>query len=254
VTQAAPYTEFEPLTLGPNSRVFVLTGAGLSAESGLATFRDAAGLWEGHAVEDVASPEGWARDPELVWHFYSERREQLLSVAPNAAHLAFTAQEALMGERLYLCTQNVDDLQERAGAQRVVHMHGELVKSRCERCSRPPVRDLGSYHSLAVIPRCACSARMRPHICWFGEVPYFMNEIDEELSRCDVFISVGTSGVVYPAAQFVRQAKRRAGVRAVYIGPEKPENGGAFDECRIGVATAVLPGLFASAPQVAPAP
>jgi NAD-dependent deacetylase len=242
------FDRFAPLSIGPRARVFVLTGAGISAESGIRTFRDANGLWEEHRVEDVASPEGWARDAELVWRFYSQRRAQAETCAPNAAHVALGELEARIGERLFLCTQNVDPLHERGGSKRVVHMHGELLRSRCERCDRPDFEDHGQYMSAAAIPRCACGGRIRPHICWFGEVPFSLDAIGEAVERCDLFITVGSSGVVYPAAGLVRQVRRRGGVRTVYVGPEAPDNGAGFDECRIGNAGEVLPGLFAHAP------
>ena len=240
------FEAFAPLTIGPRDRVFVLTGAGISAESGIRTFRDANGLWEEHRVEDVASPEGWARDAELVWRFYSERRKQALACTPNAAHVALARLEDKIGDRLYLCTQNVDPLHERAGSKRVVHMHGELARSRCERDHAPDFVDERLYMTAAEIPRCACGGRLRPHICWFGEVPFAMDAIAEALDRCTVFLTVGSSGVVYPAAGFVRQVRQRVGVRAIYVGPEAPENASVFDECRLGKAGDVLPGLFAA--------
>jgi NAD-dependent deacetylase len=240
------YDAFAPIALAQRERVFVLTGAGISAESGIATFRDADGLWEKHRVEDVASPEGWARDPELVWRFYSQRREQAATCAPNPAHVALARLEGQIGERLFLCTQNVDPLHERAGSKRVIHMHGELLRSRCERCDAPDFEDHALYMSKAAFARCACGGRIRPHICWFGEIPFAMDAIAEALDACDLFITVGSSGVVYPAAGFVRHIRERRGVRAIYIGPEAPENAAAFDECRLGKAGDVLPTLFAS--------
>lgn len=232
------------IEIGPKDRVFVLTGAGISAESGVRTFRDAGGLWEQYRFEDVASPEAWAKDPELVWRFYSERRAQVGTVKPNAAHVALAELEARIGERLFLCTQNVDPLHERAGSKRVVHMHGELLMSRCESCSRPPFHDEKLYETASAIPRCACGARIRPHIVWFGEVPMFMEEIAAELAMADVFVTIGSSGSVYPAAGFVSAARARGKARTVYVGPERPDNAGVFHECRLGTATQVVPGLF----------
>ena len=223
--------------------MFVLTGAGVSAESGVPTFRDAGGLWERHRVEEVASPEGWAADPGLVWRFYSERRRKAGTVAPNAAHLALARLEDAVGERLFLCTQNVDPLHERAGSRRVVHMHGELSKSRCEKGHAPPFDDAGEYMDAASIPRCRCGGRIRPHICWFGEMPFEMDRIVEALSACDIFVTIGSSGAVYPAAGFAERA-RRSGAKTVYVGPERPDNAHAFDECRLGKAGDVVPGLF----------
>ncbi len=240
-----------PLPIASTDRIFVLTGAGISAESGIATFRDAGGLWEQHRIEDVASPEGWAKDPETVWRFYSARREQAASCIPNAAHRALADLEHKVGDRLFLCTQNVDPLHERAGSQRVCHMHGELLRSRCERpgCA-PPFEDAGVYPTSAAIPRCSCGARIRPHICWFGEIPFEMDTIAVELERCDWFVTIGSSGAVYPAAGFVRAARCRGGkqARTIYVGPEAPENAGSFDEVRLGKAGDGVPGLFGVAP------
>lgn len=237
-----------PLALGPADRVFVLTGAGISAESGIATFRDADGLWEKHRVEDVASPDGFARDPALVWRFYSERRAQCAACAPNAAHRALAALEEGLGERLFLCTQNVDPLHERGGSRRVVHMHGELFRTRCADCDAPGFEDAAAYSSLAIVPGCgACGGRLRPDIVWFGEMPLAMEEIQAELARCTVFVTIGSSGHVYPAAGFVRAVHTRRGAaraRTIYVGPEAPANAGAFDEHRLGRAGDVVPGLF----------
>ncbi|MGA2449752.1 MAG: Sir2 family NAD-dependent protein deacetylase [Polyangiaceae bacterium] len=245
----APYREFQPLELSPSSRVFVLTGAGVSAESGFSTFRDSGGLWEKHRVEDVATPEGWVRDRSLVWQFYAGLRAQAGLAKPNSAHIALAALERAIGDRMFLCTQNVDDLHEKAGSRRVVHMHGELMKSRCERwpvCDRGPFEDACPSPSL---PTCACGAHVRPHIVWFGEVPLELDRIGDELDTCHVFVTIGSSGSVYPAAGFVSavQARRRRGDRspvAVYVGPEAPDNATRFDECRLGKACETLPTLF----------
>jgi NAD-dependent deacetylase len=241
----ARFDRFAPLALGPDQRVFVLTGAGISAESGIRTFRDADGLWEQYRVEEVASPEGWARDAEVVWRFYSQRREQAVGCRPNPAHVALAKLEEVLGDRLFLCTQNVDPLHERGGSRNVHHMHGELLRSRCERCDAPDFADEGTYFSAAVIPRCACGGRIRPHIVWFGEMPIALDRIGEALDRCDVFVTIGSSGAVYPAAGFVRHVRGRKGVRTVYVGPEEPDNASSFDECRLGKAGEVVPGLFA---------
>jgi len=242
----APFHAFPPLRLSPGARVFVLTGAGISAESGIRTFRDANGLWEQYRFEDVASPEGWTADPALVWRFYAQRRAQAATCEPNPAHKALAAIERALGDRLFLCTQNVDDLHEKGGSIRLVHMHGELYKSRCERCDRPPFEDREAHGS---IPACACGARVRPHIVWFGEVPFEMDRITRELDACDVFVTVGSSGAVYPAAGFVsavRARARREGLRltSVYVGPEEPDNATMFDECRLGKASEAVPRLF----------
>lgn len=233
----------EKIPVGPEDRVFVLTGAGVSAESGLKTFRDQDGLWEGYRVEDVATPEAWEEDAGRVWRFYSERRRGARAAQPNAAHRALAKLEAQIGDRFFLCTQNVDDLHEQAGSHRLVHMHGELFVSRCEdNCGRAPFADEALYESEAAIARCACGARIRPHIVWFGEIPLEMDRIQREIDRSTVMLVVGTSGAVYPAANFVRWAGPR--VRKYYIGPEEPMNASAFTQLVLGNAGEVLPGLI----------
>lgn len=226
--------------------VFVLTGAGISAESGIATFRDANGLWENHRVEEVASPEGFAADPATVWRFYAQRRAQAATVAPNPGHRALAALEDRLGERFYLCTQNVDNLHEAAGSRRLVHMHGELMKTRCSACDAPPFEDTRS--EFPTLPRCACGALQRPHIVWFGEMPFEMHTIKRRLQRADLFLCIGSSGVVYPAAGFVGEMayRRSCGerVRSVYVGLERPANADAFDEVVLGKAGEVLPDLL----------
>lgn len=232
------------ISISPSDRVFVLTGAGISAESGLPTFRASDGLWAGHRVEDVCTPEALEQNPALVWQFYSERREQGTKATPNPAHIALAELEARLGDRFFLCTQNVDDLHERAGSVRLVHMHGELAKSRCEdECGRPPVEDHTVYKSLAEVGRCACGARLRPHIVFFGEIPLEMDRIQREIARATLMVVVGTSGSVYPAANFVNWA-RQQGARTVYIGPEPPLNAHAFTNVVEGKAGEVMPGLF----------
>jgi NAD-dependent deacetylase len=244
MAKVARFDRFLPLSLSAGERVFILTGAGISAESGIRTFRDARGLWEDYRVEDVASPEGWARDPVTVWRFYSQRRAQAAGCEPNPAHVALGELGRKLGEHLFLCTQNVDPLHERAGSSRVMHMHGELFRSRCDTCDAPDFADDRTYFSREAIPRCPCGGMIRPHIVWFGEVPFGMSEIGEQLDASDVFVTIGSSGVVYPAAGFVRQVRSRSGVRAIYVGPEAPENAEAFDECRLGKAGEVVPALF----------
>ena len=233
------------MRLSPRDRVFVLTGAGISAESGLATFRGSGGLWNGFRVEDVATPEAWTADPALVWRFYSMRRRDALAAVPNPAHRALARLGERLGERLFLCTQNVDDLHERAGSQRVHHMHGTLFASRCVRCEEP-FADRAAYETAAALPKCArCGAPVRPHIVWFGETPLGMDRILHELERATLLLVVGTSGSVYPAAGFVHLGNE-LGVRTVYVGPEEPANAAAFDTILLGTATAVLPELVAS--------
>jgi len=241
------------MPFAPQDRLFVLTGAGISAESGLATFRgpstaSQAGLWNGHRVEDVATPEAWLADPALVWRFYSQRRRDALAAHPNPAHLALAALEGLMPNRFYLCTQNVDDLHERAGSLNLHHMHGQLFQSRCTRCNLP-FPDHALYET--ALPTCPdCAAPIRPHIVWFGEIPLAMDEIYAELARATALLVVGTSGSVYPAAGLVHLANRR-GIRTLYVGPEPPLNADAFDEILLGTATEILPTLTATAQEIA---
>ena len=209
----------------------ILTGAGISAESGISTFRDAGGLWETHRFEDLASPEGFARDPALVHRFYNQRRAQLQAVRPNAAHLALAALEQSWAERgdFLLVTQNVDDLHERAGSRKLVHMHGELRRLRCTACETVTVwaADAGTD---TACPACARKGAMRPDIVWFGEVPFYMAEIDAALARADIFCAIGTSGVVYPAAGFAAAAARnRRGCVLYEINP-RPGGRNLFDE------------------------
>ena len=221
----------------PTDRVFVLTGAGMSAESGIPTFRDTNGLWRNYRVEEVTSPDAWRRDPQLGWDFYSMRRTVAATAQPNPGHRALAALERTLGSRLFLCTQNVDNLHEQAGS-RPLHMQGELFKSRCERC-RVPFEDTNIYHE---VPLCACGGNIRPHICWFGERPVGMDRVLRTLEVCTVFIGIGTSGVVEPATSFVGQTK----ARTFYVGPEEPLNLASFDETFTGTAAKLLPTLFDS--------
>lgn len=230
------------MNLSPSDRLFVLTGAGVSAESGLATFRGSGGLWNGHRVEEVATPEAWHANPALVWRFYSMRRRDALAAQPNSGHLALAQLEDNLGDRFYLCTQNVDDLHERAGSRRICHMHGNLFESRCVRCNQPfPDRQL--YETPRQLPRCSqCGETVRPHIVWFGEMPLSMDEIYRELDQATVLLVAGTSGSVYPAAGFVGIASQR-GIRTIYVGPERPLNAAAFQEIQIGTSAEILPRL-----------
>ena len=236
----------KPLAITPEDRLFVLTGAGISAESGLPTFRGANGVWRQRRVEEVACPEAWRRDPKLVWEFYSERRKRHRSVRPNAAHYALAALETELVNRLFLCTQNVDRLHEEAGSKRVCHMHGRLFQSRCELdCGHPPFDDEWTFDDSLHIPTCDCGGKIRPHICWFGEQPFEMDRIFSELRRSTVFLATGTSGVVYPAAAFVQHARSNGRqVRTIYVGPEEPANRVFFDEVLLGPSGEVLPHLF----------
>ena len=228
--------------ISSSDRVFVLTGAGISAESGIPTFRGVGGLWRNYRIEEVASPVAWQRHPQLVWEFYSMRRRVASEAKPNPAHFALAKLEQDLKQRLFICTQNVDNLHEQAGSRHVVHMHGELFKSRCDRCDRPPFDDTNTYEPPAELPRCECGGRIRPHICWFGEVPFELGRISRALDGCTVFIAVGTSGVVEPAASFVAHVANRA--RTIYVGPEAPANSTAFMECLLGKAGEVLPTLL----------
>jgi NAD-dependent deacetylase len=235
------------ISIGADDRVFVLTGAGISSESGLPTFRASDGLWAGHRVEDVCTPEAWEDNPALVWEFYSQRRAQGALAQPNPAHSALVELEHKLGERFFLCTQNVDDLHERAGSVRLVHMHGELAKSRCgAECGEKPVVDRTVYKDLSAVGRCKCGAQLRPHIVFFGEIPLEMGRIQAEIAKATLMLVVGTSGSVYPAASFVQWA-RKAGARTIYVGPEAPLNASAFTQVVEGNAGEVLPHLFSCA-------
>jgi len=231
--------------VSPTDRLFILTGAGVSAESGIPTFRGVGGLWRNYRIKEVASPEAWHRDPRLVWDFYSMRRRIAAAAKANPAHLALAKLENTLRDRLFVCTQNVDSLHQQAGSRKVVHMHGELYKSRCDKCSRPPFHDTNTYDPPAQLPRCECGGRIRPHICWFGEVPFELGRIYDALERCTIFMAVGTSGVVEPAASFVAHVSGRA--RTIYVGAEEPENASAFTECHLGKAGELLPKLIDAA-------
>jgi len=224
-------------------KVVVLTGAGISAESGVRTFRDNDGLWENHRVEDVATPEAWIRDQSLVWRFYQARRNQLLEVEPNPAHFALADLEAKT-ESLTLITQNVDDLHERGGSESVIHMHGRLQTLRCETTGLSEVRmdqqDLGGDFVLCNC--CSISSRMRPDIVWFGEIPMEMDVIYRDVENSEVFIVIGSSGHVYPAAGLVNLAKS-SGAHTILVNFELPINGSDFDEVYIGKAGEILPDL-----------
>ena len=217
----------------------ILTGSGISAESGVATFRGPDGLWEGHRVEDVATPEAFVRNPGLVHSFYDARRAQLVTVEPNAAHRALARLDAQWTGELLLVTQNVDDLHERAGSKRLVHMHGELKKGWCLRCNERHRWD-GPMSEGAECPACGTSGTVRPDIVWFGEIPYQMERIDAALQRCDLFVSIGTSGAVYPAAGFVQTA-RYCGARTLELNLEPSLGSYLFDESRTGRAGDLVP-------------
>jgi NAD-dependent deacetylase len=221
--------------------IVILTGAGVSAESGLATFRDSGGLWENHDPVTIATPEAFRRDPTLVYRFYNARRNQLQDVSPNAAHRALARLQAQFPGEVFLVTQNVDDLHERGGSEQVCHMHGELKKMLCLGCSESLLVS-SDYDGASVCPQCGVAGRLRPDIVWFGEFPYHMDEIEAHLRRCDLFIAVGTSGVVYPAAGFVQQA-RSGGALTVEINPELSDVAGYFHQQRRGTATVEVTAL-----------
>lgn len=218
--------------------IVILTGAGISAESGIDTFRSAGGLWEQHRVEDVATPEGFARDPDLVLRFYDMRRAAIQEKLPNAAHFALAELDAKWTGNLLIVTQNVDDLHTRAGARRVLHMHGEHLNAWCTSC------DVRSRWTAPLIdrPPCpVCQARtLRPDVVWFGEVPYRMGEIYGALREADLFVSVGTSGAVYPAAGLVQNA-RELGIQTLELNLERSQGSALFHETWLGPATEVVP-------------
>ncbi|WP_428028340.1 NAD-dependent deacylase [Altererythrobacter sp.] len=224
------------------NNIVILTGAGISAESGIDTFRSAGGLWEQHNVEDVATPEGFARDPDLVLGFYDMRREALREREPNAAHNALALLDAEFAGELLIVTQNVDDLHERAGAKRVLHMHGELKSALCTSCEMRSPWDAPMSAKDGQRPPCpVCWARtLRPDVVWFGEMPYQMERIYRALREADLFVSIGTSGAVYPAAGFVRDA-RDLGAQTLELNLERSEGSHWFHESRQGRAGDLVP-------------
>ena len=226
----------------PIRNIVILTGAGISAESGLRTFRAEDGLWEDHRVEDVATPEAFARDPVLVQRFYDMRREQIRAAQPNPAHEALARLDREWPGELLIVTQNIDDLHERAGAERVLHMHGEGLSAWCMACD---VRHRWE-DTLSGDPACpGCGAvALRPDIVWFGEMPYRMDEIFAALAEADLFVSIGTSGAVYPAAGFVQQAASH-GARTLELNLERSQGSNWFDDTRLGSASDLVPAWVA---------
>jgi NAD-dependent deacetylase len=220
-------------------RVFVLTGAGVSAESGIPVFQGT--NWRGRSHYELASIDAWRADPRLVWDYYSERRNRARDAKPNPAHFALADFQKGLGERgaMFLCTQNVDGLHEAAGSEDVVHIHGKLFESRCaDDCGKPEFVDRNSYVD-SPMPRCQCGALIRPSVCWFGEQPYQLDRIYQELERCNLFLAIGTSGAVQPVASFVAMLRqRRDRPRTVYIGLDEPANAAYFDEVNLGPASA----------------
>jgi NAD-dependent deacetylase len=221
--------------------IVILTGAGISQESGIATFRDSGGLWEKVRIEDVATPRAFRKNPGMVYEFYNARRKQLLGpdIAPNPAHFALARLEEKSVTPVLVVTQNVDNLHERAGTRKLLHMHGELLKSRCTDCGavRQWERDLDATDAC---PDCGRAGYLRPHIVWFEETPLYLEEIDEALGQCRTFVSIGTSGNVYPAAGFAREARAR-GARVVELNMEPSRGTGVFHDSRYGPAGKVVP-------------
>ena len=222
--------------------IVILTGAGISKESGLDTFRDKDGIWSKVRLEDVATPDGFRRDPAMVHAFYNARRRSLGEdgIVPNAAHAALARLEREWPGRVLLVTQNIDDLHERAGSTELIHMHGELLKIRCRRCDRPFswAADLDTAH---VCPDCGRTGTLRPHVVWFGELPLEMERIFAALDDCALFVSIGTSGLVYPAAGFVAHVRRQGKAHTVELNLEPSEGAGLFHETRSGPASELVP-------------
>ncbi|WP_019274976.1 Sir2 family NAD+-dependent deacetylase [Vibrio coralliilyticus] len=227
----------------PYNNIVVLTGAGISAESGIQTFRSQDGLWEDHRIEDVATPEGFERNPDLVQDFYNQRRLKLQEegIEPNAAHLALGRLEKELEGTVTIITQNIDNLHERGGSVNVIHMHGELLKARCSE-SNQVVEEKGEVKTGDLCHCCQIPSQMRPHVVWFGEMPLRMGDIYESLEKADLFISIGTSGVVYPAAGFVHDAKMH-GAHTLEINLEPSAVESEFEEKRYGKASIEVPKL-----------
>ncbi|MEO0372587.1 MAG: NAD-dependent deacylase [Pseudomonadota bacterium] len=219
-------------------KIVILTGAGISAESGLGTFRDEGGLWAQHAIEDVATPEGFARNPQLVHDFYNARRAQAAEAKPNAAHHALARLEADHPGKVLLITQNVDGLHEAAGSQNVLHMHGELAGAMCNACDHRWPAPLSMMPD-DPCPTCGAPAT-RPDVVWFGEFPYHPDRTEEALAEADIFASIGTSGQVYPAAAFGQMA-RAMGAHTVELNLEPSAASRDFHDCRLGLASEIVP-------------
>jgi NAD-dependent deacetylase len=221
-------------------KIVILTGAGLSAESGLSTFRDKDGIWAKVDYREVATPEGYRRNPALVLDFYNQRRRQNAGVKPNAAHEALAKLERDYPGDILIVTQNIDPLHEMAGSAKLIHMHGEILKALCSACGDRHVWGESDIHMESVCPACGGAGALRPDVVWFGEMPYRMEEIFRALAACDLFLSIGTSGTVYPAAAFVREA-RQAGARAMELNLEPSESASFFHERIHGRATEIVP-------------
>jgi NAD-dependent deacetylase len=229
------------LKFNPQNKVVVLTGAGISAESGIRTFRDSGGLWESHRIDDVATPKGFDTDPALVWNFYRQRWHQSLTAMPNPAHYALIVLENYLQGNFTLVTQNVDGLHKKAGSKNLIEMHGSLDRCLCTKCrNRFLMQDIDQEK---VIPTCElCGAKLRPDIVWFGEIPYFLFEIEKAIKECDYIMIIGTSGTVYPAAGFVMTAKLM-GAHTIAINKDKPDNFSFIDEFHQGKSGEILPSL-----------
>jgi NAD-dependent deacetylase len=224
-------------------RIVILTGAGVSAESGLGTFRDRGGLWTRFDLDEVATPEGYARDPAKVLDFYNMRRRNCREARPNAAHAAIARLGRAWPGRLSVVTQNIDDLHERAGSAGVIHMHGRIMAALCAACGHRWDWE-GDMGLADTCPECETLGAVRPDVVWFGEVPYHLEEIRERLAACDLFVAIGTSGTVYPAAGFVAEARQR-GARTLEINLEPSETAGLFDERILGPASETVPAWVA---------
>ena len=220
-------------------KIVILTGAGISAESGLKTFRDSGGLWEGHSIEEVATPEAFGKNPQLVHKFYNARRRQLAETEPNAAHLAIARLAEIYKSNLTVITQNVDDLHLRSGLTNAIHIHGELLRKKCVWCTHASDCHEDLAHEDAC-PTCDRPGGLRPDIVWFGETPYHLERIDTALRSADLFISIGTSGHVYPAAGFAATAKLH-GARTIELNKESTNQSSNFDEIRQGLASQITP-------------
>jgi len=233
--------KLDNIKINPWMKVIVLTGAGISAESGLQTFRGNNGLWENHKVEDVAFPEGFAQNPELVWSFYRERYQQALAALPNPGHYALAEMEKKLGSNFHIITQNIDGLHHKAGNKNVIEMHGTVTQCCCTNCAAK--FDLRSIDLSVKLPLCEkCNGLLRPDVVWFGEIPYHLDLIEKLIRKCNLFIVVGTSGTVYPAAGFVLAAKYN-GAATIGINLEAPKNADYFDYFYEGKAGDLLPKL-----------
>lgn len=231
------------LKVNLDTKIVVLTGAGISAESGIKTFRDSDGLWEEHAIEDIATPYAWQKNPKLVWDFYQKRRNQLERVEPNPAHIALVKIEEHLGNDFLIVTQNVDDLHHRAGSNNVIHMHGELRLLRCEKCNNvfEMMENMHLTENYVSCTQCE-NKRLRPHIVWFHETPFQLSEIYQAVENCDLFITIGTSGHVYPAAGLISLAKS-CGAICIGVNLDIPVNHDEYDYFYQGKAGELLPDL-----------